>query len=126
MSYFHRTVSNRWIAWLNNTRARWTGIAFGDQAQFFRKDALARIGGFPGMMLMEDIELSLRLKEQGQICFISKGVTVSNRRWEKKGFWGNIWRVLWLSCSYLVQRRLGIGDPERRDFYKRYYSAQHV
>jgi hypothetical protein len=31
--------------------------------------------------LMKNVELSLRLKEKGLLCYISKGVMVSARRW---------------------------------------------
>ena len=37
----------RAVAFLNNWRARWCGISFGDQGQFFRSDALNMMGGFP-------------------------------------------------------------------------------
>ena len=121
MSYQSRSVKNRVLAWLNNARARWLGIAFGDQGQFFRKTALERIGGFPGQMLMEDVELSLRLKENGSVCFIPRGVVVSERRWEKIGFWRNIIRVVTLCLRYLIQRRLGSEDTTKASFYKRYY-----
>jgi rSAM/selenodomain-associated transferase 2 len=123
MRYAQRPLSNRFIEWLNNSRARWTGIAFGDQAQFFRKDALALIGGFPDQMLMEDVELSMRLKEQGPLCFIPQGVIVSGRRWKSVGFMPNFMKVIWLCFKYLIQRRLGLGDATRQDFYEYYYSS---
>jgi hypothetical protein len=123
MRYLHRSLPGRFIEWLNNTRARFTGIAFGDQAQFFRREVLPEIGGFPDQMLMEDVELSMRLKTSGPVCFLSQGVAVSNRRWEKKGFGANFMRVVWLCLSYLVQRRLGLGDIKRQDFYERYYAS---
>jgi rSAM/selenodomain-associated transferase 2 len=126
MKFLHQSGKNRFIAWLNNARARWTGISFGDQAQFFRREALSLIGGFPDLMLMEDVELSMRLKEHGPLCFIPKGVIVSTRRWQKMGFWLNFRRVIWFCFSYLIQRRLGIGDTKRRAFYERYYSLDHV
>ncbi|MCP4403135.1 MAG: glycosyltransferase family 2 protein [bacterium] len=122
MRYFQRPLSKRPIEWLNNARARWTGIAFGDQAQFFRREALDLIGGFPEQMLMEDVELSMRLKEYGALCFLPKGVRVSERRWEDVGFMPNVVKVLYLCGTYLLQRCLGLGDPNRQDFYERYYS----
>ena len=121
MSYSSESFTNRFLAQLNNGRARWTGIAFGDQGQFFRKEALGLMGGFPDQMLMEDVELSLRLKEKGLLCYISKGVTVSARRWAKIGFFKNFSRVVTLCLTYLVLRRLGLGNAKRKDFYKRYY-----
>ena len=73
------------------------------------------------MMLMEDIELSMRLKEHGPLGFLPQGVKVSKRRWQKHGILNNVKKVLWLSGSYLVQRRLKMGDPEGIDFYEQYY-----
>jgi rSAM/selenodomain-associated transferase 2 len=122
MEYLEGSWKNRFVSWLNNARARWTGISFGDQAQFFRRGALPLIDGFPDLMLMEDVELSMRLKEHGQLCFIPRGVVVSKRRWERLGFWSTGMGVVWRCSRYLVQRRLGIGDGRRRDLYERYYS----
>ena len=121
MSYTPESFIKRFLAGLNNGRARWTGIAFGDQGQFFRKEALGLMGGFPNQMLMEDVELSLRLKEKGLLCYISKGIRVSERRWAKIGFFKNFSRVVTLCLSYLVLRRLGLGNVDRKDFYNRYY-----
>jgi rSAM/selenodomain-associated transferase 2 len=123
MAYANQSMANRVIACLNNCRAQLAGIAFGDQVQFFRKEALPLIGGYPNMMLMEDIELSMRLKEHGSVGFLPQGVKVSKRRWQKHGILNNVKKVLWLSGSYLVQRRLKVGDLEGHDFYERYYHA---
>jgi rSAM/selenodomain-associated transferase 2 len=121
MAYDRASVKNRFVAWLNNVRVRWTGVSFGDQAQFFRREALVLIGGYPDLMLMEDVELAMRLKNKGPLCFIPKGVVVSTRRWENMGFWLNFRRVVHNCLRYLIQRRLGIGDQVRKDEYERYY-----
>lgn len=75
-------------------------------------------------MLMEDIELSLRLKAAGTVCFLPHGVAVSQRRWQEKGFIKNSVRVISLSLSYLVMRRFKGGDVIAADFYTRYYGNQ--
>jgi rSAM/selenodomain-associated transferase 2 len=121
MRYDSERFKDRLLAWLNNSRARWTGISFGDQCQFFRKEALAIIGGYPEQMLMEDVELSLRLKENGLLCYIPDRVVVSKRRWVKMGFWRNSRRVVALCLRYLIESRLRLGDSKRKDFYYRYY-----
>ncbi|MCB2168346.1 MAG: TIGR04283 family arsenosugar biosynthesis glycosyltransferase [Deltaproteobacteria bacterium] len=113
----------RAIACLNNWRARWCGISFGDQGQFFRRDALNMMGGFPDMMLMEDVELSLRLKQFGRPLFIRRGVCVSQRRWVRWGFAKNLWRVLTLFIRYLVERRMNGAAGIRTDYYRRYYGS---
>ena len=125
MEYLQGSLKSRFVAWVNNARARWTGISFGDQAQFFRREALSLIGGFPHLMLMEDVELPMRLKENGPLCFISHGVAVSKRRWERQGFWSTGMGAVWRCFRFLVQRRLRIGDGSRRDLYERYYSLDH-
>lgn len=123
MQYSEGSLTNRFIALLNNARSRWTGISFGDQAQFFRKEALSLIGGYPDLMLMEDVELSMRLKEVGPLLFIPDGVVVSERRWVCTGFWSNSLRVVWICFCYLVQRRLKLTECRARNFYQQYYSV---
>jgi rSAM/selenodomain-associated transferase 2 len=111
----------RVIAFLNNLRAKLSGIAFGDQAQFFRKEALDSVGGVPPMMLMEDVELSLRLKEAGPLVFLRDGIVVSDRRWRGGRFAGNFLTVIYLFTRYLVQRRWGTVDRSMRNYYEIYY-----
>ncbi len=88
----------RVVAALMNARSRLTGIATGDQAIFVRRDVFDRVGGFPDQPLMEDIELSLRLRRLGPpACLRQRGVT-SGRRWESRGVWRTIflmWRLRW-------------------------------
>lgn len=82
-----------------NIRSRWSGIATGDQAIFVLKRFFTQIGGFPIQPLMEDIELSKRLKAiQHPIC-LRQSVLTSARRWEKRGVWRTIvlmWRLRFL------------------------------
>ncbi len=89
--YDSASLRFRVTAPLNNLRARLLGIAFGDQAQFYRTSAVPQ--GFPEFRLMEDIELSLRLKERGATLFIPRGVVSSTRRWNAVGFAKNIFMV---------------------------------
>ena len=115
-------LSTRWIARLNNLRAMVTGIAFGDQAQFVRSEALRRIGGMPALMLMEDVELSLRLKTAGRLVYLGQGVRASGRRWQQGSFRKNFWMVVGLFFRYLLKRRLSLNPDERR-YYRKYYES---
>ena len=121
MRFEEETPSERVISALNNLRARFTGIAFGDQAQFVRKPALQTAGGFPDLMLMEDVELSLLLKEQGRPIFLGDGVRVSSRRWQGRGFSAKIALVLKLVVRFLIERRWEEGARSGRDYYSSYY-----
>ncbi len=88
----------RVVAALMNRRSRWSGIATGDQAIFAARAAFERIGGFPLQPLMEDVELSRRLKRLGRPACLRERVTTSGRRWEQRGVWRTIalmWRLRW-------------------------------
>ncbi|MBC2732956.1 MAG: glycosyltransferase [Desulfobacteraceae bacterium] len=123
MRFTGDSLGLRAVACLNNWRARWCGISFGDQGQFFRRDALNMMGGFPDMMLMEDVELSLRLKQFERPLFIRRGVCVSQRRWVRRGFVKNIWKVLTLFTRYLFERRMHGAAGIRTDYYRKYYGC---
>jgi rSAM/selenodomain-associated transferase 2 len=88
----------RVIAAMMNLRSRASGIATGDQAIFVTRDAFDRVGGFPAQPLMEDIELSRRLKRLGPPACLRARVCTSGRRWEQRGVWRTIvlmWRLRW-------------------------------
>ena len=116
-------IATRWIASLNNLRAMVTGIAFGDQAQFVRAEALRRIGGVPALMLMEDVELSLRLKSAGRVVYLGQGVRASGRRWQRGSCRRNFLMVVGLFFRYLLKRGLGLNPDERR-YYRKYYGSK--
>lgn len=51
--------------WISNFRARRRRIVFGDQGIFIIKDLFRKVGGFPDLRIMEDLQFSLNLKEMG-------------------------------------------------------------
>lgn len=92
----------RLVSIMMNLRSRWSGIATGDQAIFVRRDVFESVGGYPDQPLMEDIELSTRLKSLrdliGPPACLRHQVVTSGRRWEKKGVWRTMflmWRLRW-------------------------------
>jgi rSAM/selenodomain-associated transferase 2 len=88
----------RVVAVLMNLRSRASGIATGDQALFITRGAFERVGGFPEQPLMEDIEISRRLKRLGRPACLRARVCTSGRRWEQRGVWRTIvlmWRLRW-------------------------------
>jgi len=79
-----------------NARSRLTGIATGDQAMFVTRRAFEAVGGFPEIALMEDIELSRRLKRVSSPLCLRARVTTSGRYWERRGVLRTIllmWRL---------------------------------
>ncbi len=86
------------IAAFMNLRSRLTGIATGDQAIFVTRAAFDAVGGFPDQPLMEDIELSRRLRRAGPPACLRLRVRTSGRRWDEFGVWRTIalmWRLRW-------------------------------
>jgi rSAM/selenodomain-associated transferase 2 len=75
-------VPPRTAPWLHlaDVRSRVTRIPYGDQALFLRKSTFETVGGFPDQPLMEDLELSLRLRRLGKIRTAPARVHVSGRR----------------------------------------------
>lgn len=87
---------------LMNLRSRLTGIATGDQAMFVRRDLFERLGGFADLPLMEDIELSKRLKKLGRPACMNVPVVTSARRWQQHGVWQTIVLMWRLRLAYFL------------------------
>jgi rSAM/selenodomain-associated transferase 2 len=86
------------VATMMNLRSRWTGIATGDQAMFMRREVFAQLGGFAPLPLMEDIDMSRRLRGLGAPACLRERVITSGRRWEQRGVWRTMalmWRLRW-------------------------------
>jgi rSAM/selenodomain-associated transferase 2 len=90
------------IAAMMNWRSRITGIATGDQAMFVRRETFSRLGGFAAIPLMEDIELSRRLKRIGRPACLPQRVTTSARRWQKHGVWRTVFLMWRLRLAYFL------------------------
>lgn len=86
------------VAALMNARSRLSGIATGDQAMFVRRATFESLGGFAALPLMEDVELSTRLRALARPACLRSRVQTSGRRWDQNGAWRTIflmWRLRW-------------------------------
>jgi rSAM/selenodomain-associated transferase 2 len=86
----------RVVAFTMNLRSRLTGIATGDQAIFVRRDVFEALDGYAAIPLMEDIELSRRLRRIARPACLRNRVVTSGRRWESRGVLRTIvlmWRL---------------------------------
>lgn len=102
------------VAWFMNQRSRLTGICTGDQGMFVHADLLCAAGGVPEQPLMEDVELSSRLKRLGAPMTPPEVVFSSARRWQRRGVAATVvsmWR-------FRLRYWLG-ADPARlaREYY---------
>ena len=65
---------------------------------FVKKKDFLEAGCFPEQLLMEDIELSKKLRAFSRPSCINSHVITSGRRWELHGVWRTIflmWRLRW-------------------------------
>jgi len=92
----------RLVERMMNWRSRFTGVASGDQGIFVTRKLFERVGGFAELPLMEDIDLSRRLKrEQWPVC-LRETLTTSSRRWEQKGVLRTIALMWYLRLAYFL------------------------
>jgi rSAM/selenodomain-associated transferase 2 len=73
-----------------NYPANWR-LMYGDQVQFMRRDTFEKVGGFPEIPIMEDLEMSRSLAQVGRLVRITLRVRTSSRR-----FSGRTPRNQWL------------------------------
>jgi len=115
----HRFATDRWpyrlIEWFDHRRAA-AGQSYGDQCQFFRRELLTTTGGFPAQPILEDVELSARLRSLGRPAFLNCPVTVSPRRFERLG----LVRTLWQNWHFRRAYQRG-GVAATQAIFDRYY-----
>ncbi len=88
-----------------------SGICIGEQVIFFRRVAFQ--GSFPVIKPMANIELSLRMKENGATVFVPGGVAGTSQKPNPSGNWTDFMKVFYVTLRYLTLRRLGC--PSRTD-----------
>jgi len=75
----------RWMDAWASARVRISGMIYGDQGLFLRRDDFLRLGGFPELHLMEDVFFSRVLSREGRVVVAPKRIFVSARRWQCSG-----------------------------------------
>jgi rSAM/selenodomain-associated transferase 2 len=66
-------------------RVRLTGLVYGDQGLFVRRDLFERVGGFPPVRFLEDVLVSRALRRVGRVVVAPVRIFVSDRRWRRAG-----------------------------------------
>lgn len=75
----------RLVGMLINLRSRLSQIATGDQAIFIRRAEFEQLGGYAAIPLLEDVDLSRRMKRAGRTACLHEHVVTSSRRWQRDG-----------------------------------------
>ena len=80
-----RRLVYRLLEWGNQWRVQWRAVPFGDQGIFVRRTLFEQMNGFAGIPLMEDVELSQRLRIIEKPVLLQGPLMINARRWEKHG-----------------------------------------
>lgn len=107
---------------LNEMRASTGGVSFGDQVQFYDRARLPD-SAFPDFPLMEDVELSLRLQDRGNVTYLGCECLSGAEKWHQGNRWPRLRQVLHLVTRY---RWCRLWQPHRlreltAKLYQEYY-----
>jgi rSAM/selenodomain-associated transferase 2 len=94
--FYEPLWSLRTISWINRRRYRITRNYYGDQGIFVRAKAFRALGGYRELSLMEDLDLSQRLKRMGRTALIRLPLLTSGRRFIDRGPWRTFGFIVWL------------------------------
>jgi len=93
----------RIIESLMNARSCLSAIATGDQGIFICRNIFSKISGYADLPLMEDIEISKRLRKISRPHCISKArLITSSRRWEQYGILKTVFLMWKLRLKYFL------------------------
>jgi len=113
-SFSERNWRLRSVSAINRLRYRATRNYYGDQGQFVRTVVFRAIGGFPAVKMMEDLELSQRLKRLGRTALIRAPVQTSGRRFLQRGPWRTV-----VQCGLLLTvRACGLDVDKYAEFWR--------
>lgn len=98
-----------------NLRTGVTSGASGDQAQIVREDFFWELGGFKEIELMEDIDLSYRLRRLCPPQLLTSAVVTSSRRWRYQGVIRTVCLMWFLRACF----RLGVSTKRLAQIYSR-------
>ena len=94
--------SMRLIASFINLRSRLSGIATGDQAIFVDSVLFKQLGGFAELPIMEDVELSKRLKQSSRPYCSKQKIITSPRRWLKNGIIKTVLQMWYMRLAFFL------------------------
>ena len=103
-----KSLLYRIIEFTADLRGKYQKIYYGDSGIFLSKNDFERLGGFPDVPIMEEIEFSKNMRKLGKTKMIKPRIHISPRRWQAKGIIRTTvtnWFITMLySCGYSLER----------------------
>lgn len=79
------SVLYRLIEIAGDFRGRYLKVFYGDSGIFLSRMDFEKIGGFPSVPIMEEMEFSKGLRQLGKTTLLTPYIHISARRWEMRG-----------------------------------------
>jgi hypothetical protein len=89
---------------LGNVGVGLFGMACGDHGLFVRRAVFDRVGGYPDVPILEDVELYRRAGRLGSMRQLPAVIRTSPRRWQRNG----AWRTTVVYTAILALYRFGV------------------
>jgi len=105
----------RIIERLVNFRSRFMQLPYGDQGIFVKAAIFSAVGGFPVLPILEDFELTRKLKRKGRIKILNQEATTSARRWKKLG----LLRTTFINQAVIIGYLLGVDPRKLAEWYRK-------
>ena len=103
MGYDTRGPVLDFLALASRLRAGFTGVPYGDQAIFMKREYFLAIGGYSEILLMEDVDLMDRVKRAGgNICILKERAMTSPRKMLADGILFSVMRNQAIKTLYLL------------------------
>lgn len=80
-----KNILYRAIEIAGNIRGKYLKVFYGDSGIFLTRTDFEKIGGFPEIPILEEMEFSKNLCELGKTTLVIPHIHISARRWETKG-----------------------------------------
>jgi rSAM/selenodomain-associated transferase 2 len=100
---------------VGNAGVDWLGIAGGDHGIFVRRSVFERVGGYPDVPILEDMEFYRRCRRWGRMRQLRAAIRTSPRRWERNG----PWRTTAIYAGILALYGLGVPIGRLDRLYRR-------
>lgn len=100
LTFRSKSLMAKFTAWWANMRSHIFGLPYGDQGLVISRRLYDEVGGFSSQPLMEDVDMSLKLRNN--LKLLDEYVSTSASRYEDQGWiirgTGNLWTLLryWL------------------------------
>ena len=87
---FHQKIDGKSILYrvieiAGNVRGKYLKVFYGDSGIFVARPDFEKIGGFPDIPILEEMEFSKELRKLGKTTLVAPCIHISARRWETRG-----------------------------------------